>query len=245
MKKSVYAVVVYCLIYATLIVMLSMGWANGLANMLDTIANQISPSLLLARGIMLQNAILLFLLLATFSSIVYKTHSLQQNREYIHSKWKWKGWSFLWHYSIGWLAIYLLINALLSLFVTKFAIQIPGLYGQQSAISLIQGIAMHSRRDFGIVWLTVVALGPIVEEVIYRWYITQVLVDQYRRAWSIVSAIIFACSHGERTVVINLFILSLFLNYIYTKTWSLYYSLAFHMLINWLAFVALSSMSMW
>jgi membrane protease YdiL (CAAX protease family) len=53
------------------------------------------------------------------------------------------------------------------------------------------------------------------------------------------AAAIFAVGHFERGVVLNLFLLAVFMGYIYRKTGSMRYSLLFHMVINGMAVMAL------
>lgn len=242
MKKQVYAVMLYCIVYAMLAILLSVGWANWLRHAFDGLGLYIDPSIQFALGIALQSFVLLVMLVGIFSIIVYKKNSLQHMWTHIHKNWRRKGWWPLLQYSVWGLLLYMFINGVLFYFLTRIDLHIPWLYGQQAAISLIQGIVMSNRRDYRAVWTMVVLLGPLVEEIIYRWFITDILVKEYSWYWAIVSAAIFALSHGEPAVLINLFILSLFLNYIYMKTASLWYTIAFHVFINWLAFVALYSM---
>ena len=106
-------------------------------------------------------------------------------------------------------------------------------------MTMLQAITLEARYDYLLVILLAVVIGPLVEELLFRGFLTDTLAKYRGFGGVLIAALLFAAAHMERGVVFNLAILSVFLGYIYRKTGSLWYSLLFHMAINGLAVVAL------
>lgn len=144
-------------------------------------------------------------------------------------------WYWVWFY-----ILYIVISWFLYLFLNFFDLKIPWFFGEQDVATTIWWIWTDFWYDYLLLFLAVWIIGPLVEEIIYRWFITKQLIK--KRGWIIwwvLWAAIFALIHFERQVMGNLFILALFLSYIYYKTWSLTYCFAFHFIVNTTALMAL------
>ena len=90
------------------------------------------------------------------------------------------------------------------------------------------------------IFTVVTIVWPLAEEIIYRWFITENLLKVFKPWIAIlISSFIFAFVHFEWNVFGNLFLLSLWLNWIYYKTRSLSYSFVAHLLVNFIAFIVL------
>ncbi len=178
------------------------------------------------------------LLLAIFLLVFRRWKWRASITQYFRDKFQWKGWWVAVKRSLWGLLVYIFGSAILLSALNYFHIVIPWLFGQQGVMDILEGIPLDTRFDYILLLLLAVVIGPIVEELLFRWFITHTLASNW--AWSgvVVAAVLFAVAHMERGVVLNLIVLALFLGYIYRKTGSLRYSLLFHMGINGLAVVA-------
>lgn len=156
---------------------------------------------------------------------------------------KWR--RFFWKYVIGWLLCYFTINALLLWVISVLGIEIPGLYGEQIVVSVLSWLEMSGRVEYAILFTMVAIVGPLVEEVLFRGFMTHSFMKEWKFKWVILASLVFAAVHTEWAVVRNLVILSLFLGYIYWKTESIWYSFLFHVIINGFAVLALIIASMY
>ncbi len=147
-------------------------------------------------------------------------------------------WNTIWMYMI-----YLLISWTLLAIISLLNIQIPWFFGQQEVAEILWGIPTRYIYEYIIIFLIVTILWPLIEEIIYRWFITKIFLSKYTPAiWICLSAFIFALIHFERQVIGNIFILGCILWYIYYKTKSLIYAFAFHFLVN---LIAVSMLFFW
>lgn len=140
---------------------------------------------------------------------------------------------------VGWFLFYLILNGVLYSLVTNLWREIPGLYGDQSVMLMLEDMKIS-----GVMWrlmtfVMIALVWPIVEELVYRWLITDALMQRRRRWWVAGAAFIFAFIHLEFGVFWNLFILALILGVVYYKTWSMRYSFLFHLMINAMWLLAL------
>ena len=129
-----------------------------------------------------------------------------------------------------------------------FLVCISGLYignmiGQalMSLVSALQGKPMINPVEQVInglsgwtIFLTMVVMAPICEEIIFR----KILIDRIRlygdKAAIVVSGFIFGLSHGNFYQFFYAFFLGIVFAYIYIQTGRLRYTIAFHMMINFL-----------
>lgn len=150
-------------------------------------------------------------------------------------KWRWLFWKRV----VGWFVAYMIINGLLYTLVQSMWWTIPWLYGDQSVMQILQDMNISTTIDWIMTILMIVIVWPIVEELVYRWLITDALMQKRRRRGVILAAFIFALIHLEFAVFRNLFLLALILWVIYYKTWSMRYSFLFHVIINGMWILAL------
>ncbi len=147
----------------------------------------------------------------------------------------------------GYLAFILIslgVGVIYNIIKHLYGIEIPWLMGEQWVVVFIQDFDLTSLTHIIVIWISVVLIAPIVEEIIYRWIITKYLLEATSKHKALlISAIIFASIHMERSVWWHLFILSYILSYIYYKTSSLTYCILFHMLVNALSFGMMLAMA--
>ncbi|WP_077611133.1 CPBP family intramembrane glutamic endopeptidase [Clostridium sp. Marseille-P2415] len=88
------------------------------------------------------------------------------------------------------------------------------------------------------IFVTMVVMAPVCEEILYR----KVLIDRIRlygdKAAIVVSGFVFALSHGNFYQFFYAFGIGLVFAYIYIQTGRLRYTIAFHMMINFLGSIA-------
>lgn len=200
---------------------------------LDTYSFTYSPVIHLIIFFVLQEVVLLALLWWSWIRVTKEKGALLWYHIVSRRQWKW--WNYVMKYVLGWLLCYFLGNAVFLGILTVLERDIPGLYGDQMVITFLQWLPMDQWWEYVLIFFLVAIVWPIVEEVIFRGVITHVFMKQRAYAWVVLAALLFALIHGERLVVRNLLILSLFLWHIYRKTWSLWYSFLFHFGINGIA----------
>lgn len=107
----------------------------------------------------------------------------------------------------------------------------------QKTVEFVWNMQLDTPLQIFLIWVCIVIIAPIVEEIIYRWMISKLLINKYWEIiWIISSSLIFALIHWEMAIIINLFVMWMFLTYIYHKSGSLYYSIVYHIFINCIAF---------
>jgi len=179
-----------------------------------------------------QEVLLIGMMLIVMTKIFFKHWTVADVKEYFKKRMKRKGRYAFHHYVLGWFILYYVCNIFLFTILQQFNLTIPWLYGDQTTIALVANIAIHHRREYFVLFVLVSLLAPAVEEVVYRWFITDVLMKHYKWRWVVWAAAIFALSHIQRWVILNLFFLSCIIGYIYYKTQSMIYSFLFHFMIN-------------
>jgi len=181
---------------------------------------------------LIQEAVLLLFVYISFQISFDKGTSIIS---YFKARFKWLWWKKLFGYAFASFFVYLFIVSSLYSILNTLNIKLPWFFGEQSVSTLLEKLNQPWIVASFVILFTVVILWPIVEEIIYRWYVADVLIKKIGKVrWILISAFMFAFVHMEFSVLWNLFILALILSYIYYKTESLRYSLAFHMLINWM-----------
>lgn len=191
----------------------------------------------------LQNIFVLLFLLISY--IIWKNINIKESVSNIYNFFK-KQFFFidtrsLFVYTFGMYFLYILISWAIMAIVTLIWVDIPGFFGTQEVWEVVTDISTETYRDYLILFFVIVILWPFIEELVYRWFVTNALWAKYgSRIGIIVGAFIFAFIHFERQVIWNLFILALLLWYVYYKTnGSLFYCFAFHVFVNLIAFSAL------
>lgn len=96
---------------------------------------------------------------------------------------------------------------------------------------------LYALKDRDVItFLSVVIIGPIIEEIIFRGIVLKLFVRKYSTINAIIlSSIIFSICHLKPLGMIYLFVYGLLFGYAYIKTNSLTMSILCHVLINFLA----------
>ena len=94
--------------------------------------------------------------------------------------------------------------------------------------------------DLVVVFLALVCLAPLVEELLFRGFLFNAFVRTFG-FWVGAAAVslLFAVAHGQLNVGIDVFVLSMFLCYLRQRTGSLWPSIGLHALKNLVAFAYL------
>jgi len=166
-------------------------------------------------------------------------------KNYFKTKFKWLWIKKFFIYVIGWYFITLFVMKLIYLFINRLNshwIYVPFFWKKENAVHVVSKIMKEWSIYLKILmFLTVTIIWPMVEEIIYRSFITEFLL---KRKNSIISVIlwsfIFAFVHFEWNVMWYLFFLGLYLWIIWYKTRSLVYTFLAHFLINFITFLILT-----
>ncbi len=237
MKKDIWAVIIFILLY----VAINIGFVRATTHRSASIAEQLS--FMQTRPQIAQLFFLFIvqelLLLGIFALVFRRWKGRESIVTFFRERFQWKGWILAIKRSVGGVLVYMVFSAFLLGILNYLGITIPGLYGEQMVMTMLQWISLDVRYDYVLLILLAVVIGPLVEELLFRWFVTDTLAKHLGWSGIIIASILFATAHMERGVVLNLTILALFLSYIYRKTGSMRYSLLFHMGINGLAVVAL------
>ena len=235
-NREVKAVGWFLLLYVVFNVLLYTGFLLREEQLMILMHNW-SPVIRLTVFFLLQEVVIVTMLFCIRKKVVGQTRlslisTLRERRQ-------WKGWGHVWKWVVWGLVVYFVLNSMILASITWLEWEIPGLYGEQMVISLLGGLSLQARWEYALVGSIVVFIWPFIEELIFRGIITHTFMEQRAFQWIVLAALVFAAIHGERAVVRNLVILSLFLGIIYRKTWSMWYSFLFHLGINGLALLVL------
>ncbi len=84
-------------------------------------------------------------------------------------------------------------------------------------------------------------LPPIIEETVFRGFIFPAFAKKWGVIWgAIASSILFGFAHLQANVGVYTFVIGLLLCFLYVRLKSIIPGIFFHMLNNYLAFVALT-----
>ncbi len=122
-------------------------------------------------------------------------------------------------------------------FISNFLTELIGLLRGRGVTDTLTSVIEDLPVWFLI--LSVVIIGPIIEEIIFRKWIIDRL-GAYGDATAIVfSSVLFALSHGNFYQFAYTFFCGLAFGYLYTRTGKVIYPIALHMLSNFLGSVAI------
>ena len=89
--------------------------------------------------------------------------------------------------------------------------------------------------------IALVIIPPIIEETVFRGFIFPAFAKRWGVIWgAIISSVLFGFAHLQANVGVYTFLLGMLLCFLYVKLKSIIPGILFHMLNNYLAFVALS-----
>lgn len=113
----------------------------------------------------------------------------------------------------------------------------------QDTLNQAQDLGINAPRslaEYAIVFVMLVVLPPIFEEILFRGYLFGTLRKGVPTLIAaVVTSVLFGLAHGQLNLFIDTFILSLVLCYVRIKTGSIWASMALHATKNGVAFVAL------
>lgn len=143
-------------------------------------------------------------------------------------------------YTLWYFLLYIIVMAAIYYFVQYFQISLPWLFGEQQVAGIINWLSPSNLLEYIVIVFCVALFWPLCEEIVYRWFITRLLVDDlWKGVWIALGALCFTVIHMEFGVFFNLFILSLFLGFMFIKHRSWHLSLFFHIVINSIALTSL------
>ena len=236
-KKWVQAVGLFVGLYILLQVMMSLVVYFSQESLLEffSFLRYLPESGRLVFLFILQSLVLLFLFWLAFVWWRRQGKKQMSLQQYLRKRWQRKWWGMFWKYVLWWLFIYIFFSGIVWGLIQYYDLHIPGFYGEQMVMTLLQWISLETWWDKVLIFLLVAIVAPVVEEIIWRGFVTDRLMKSRQGEGVFLASLLFATAHMEWWVVWNLVILSFLLWYIYRKTESLRYSLLFHFLINGIA----------
>jgi uncharacterized protein len=158
-----------------------------------------------------------------------------------YGKWKWGDFGFgkfkffrhLWTAILGWL-MYVGISVLISILVVYGGIKIPGYQIQESILPLFG----TTKSALTIAAIVIIAIAPMLEEVFFRGFVLQGLVNKWGRAIGVIAtALIFAVFHLQFGSFIPIFILGVIMSLLFIRSKSIWPCIWFHVINNSIAFL--------
>lgn len=81
-------------------------------------------------------------------------------------------------YGIGLVVAYLVCNGVLTAIVQTFSLTIPGFNGEQMVATVLGGIVLTGWWEYVLFFLMIAVVAPLIEEVVYRGFVTDILMKQ-------------------------------------------------------------------
>jgi len=133
----------------------------------------------------------------------------------------------------GWL-VFFAVSIIVGVIIFYLGIEIPGYQAQENILPIFG----NDNFSLAIAGITIVILGPIVEEIFFRGFILGASVNKFGVFWgNIFTAFIFGLSHFQINSIIPLFILGVIVNSIAIRGRSIIPAIGFHILNNGIFFV--------
>lgn len=154
--------------------------------------------------------------------------------------WSTLGWrSFnIWRTALFLLGIFVTFLIASNLLLFLVALLVPGFDSQQAQTNDFTASTVTNPR---LTLIALVILPPIIEETVFRGFIFPAFAKKWGVIWgAIISSTLFGFAHLQANVGIYTFVMGMLLCFLYVKLKSIIPGIFFHMLNNYLAFVALS-----
>ncbi len=159
--------------------------------------------------------------------------------EYFADRWRVDGVWWIVKWVILPLVIYFVGMWLLYAWLDMYDVQVPGLFWEQEMVSMLKNLDLTSNVAWVMAILMIVVVGPLVEELVFRAYLTDIFMSKWWVFWVLLVTFFFTFVHVEWAVFWNIFIISTVLWIVYYNTKSYAYTFLIHVVINWLALLAL------
>lgn len=209
-------------------------------NFIDNIFNDSPLYIKFLFSFSIQEIFLFILLYLSLKYYFSDDYSFSIDEIFSFYKWKfnWYGRWNVFKYVIWWFFVYIIISWILHNILELYSTQMPWLFWEQKVATVLSNLQWNGFFDNFVLYMWVAVIWPFVEELIFRWFISDFLFKKYSKISAIlISSFIFSFIHLERAVFFNLFILAIILTYIYYKTNSLIYTFLFHFIINGLGVI--------
>ena len=138
-------------------------------------------------------------------------------------------------YALGGVVLYFIVGAIVSYAITKYAPWIDLNQKQET------GFSSPSGSDIYLIFLLLVIVAPVIEEVIFRGFLFGALKKTGVPFWlnAVLVSVVFAAAHLQLNVAINVFVLSMIMCIVREVQGSIWGTILMHMLKNGLAFYIL------
>lgn len=158
-----------------------------------------------------------------------------------HLTWKavgWRGFN-LWQAALYLLGIFITFAVAVNVLLWILPFLIPGFNSQQPQVNEFTSSTIS---DPMLTLIALVIVPPIIEETVFRGFIFPAFAKKWGTVWgAIISSLLFGFAHLQLNVSVYTFVLGLLLCFLYVRLKSIFPGIFFHMLNNYLAFIAITA----
>ena len=154
--------------------------------------------------------------------------------------WQAVGWRRfnLWQAALYLLAIFLIFVIASNVLLWILPLLVPGFNSQQAQSN---DFTASNGSNPMIALIALVIIPPIIEETVFRGFIFPAFAKKWGTIWgAIISSLMFGFAHLQPNVSAYTFVLGLLLCFLYVRLKSIFPGMLFHMLNNYLAFIAIT-----
>lgn len=150
----------------------------------------------------------------------------------------WRGFN-LWQAALYLLGIFIIFVVASNLLLWVLPFLVPGFNSQQVQTN---DFTNSNASNPMIALIALVIIPPIIEETVFRGFIFPAFATKWGTVWgAIISSLMFGFAHLQPNVSAYTFLLGLLLCFLYVRLKSIFPGMLFHMLNNYLAFIAITS----
>jgi len=157
-----------------------------------------------------------------------------------HLTWKAVGWRRfnLWEAALYLLGIFVTFAVAVNALLWILPFLIPGFNSQQPQVNEFTSSTISNPT---LALIALVVIPPIIEETVFRGFIFPAFAKKWGTVWgAIISSLLFGFAHLQLNISVYTFVLGLLLCFLYVRLKSIFPGMFFHMLNNYLAFLAIT-----
>ena len=149
----------------------------------------------------------------------------------------WRGFN-LWQAALYLLGIFIFFAVAVNALLWILPLIVPGFNSQQPQVNEFTSSTVSNPT---LALIALVIIPPIIEETVFRGFIFPAFAQKWGTVWgAIISSLLFGFAHLQLNISVYTFVLGLLLCFLYVRLKSIFPGMLFHMLNNYLAFIAIT-----
>jgi len=149
----------------------------------------------------------------------------------------WRGFN-LWQAALYLLGIFITFAVAVNALLWILPFIVPGFNSQQPQVNEFTSSTVSNPT---LALIALVIIPPIIEETVFRGFIFPAFAQKWGTVWgAIISSLLFGFAHLQLNISVYTFVLGLLLCFLYVRLKSIFPGMFFHMLNNYLAFIAIT-----